>query len=138
MLYRTSHQDGEYLVGDRRLGAELDPGARTLTVEVEIENPDGILKPGMLARLEIPRRTIEGALLVPLEAVVDLGDEQVVFAVEDGRAVRRAVELGAVLGRRVVVTSGIAADDRIIVSGGQEVSDGQRVREAGGPEGERS
>lgn len=121
-----------------RLGAELDPGARTLTVEVEIENPDGILKPGMLARVEIPRRTIEGALLVPLEAVVDLGEEQVVYAVEDGRAVRRAVELGAVLGRRVVVISGIAAGDRIIVSGGQEVSDGQPVREAGGPEGERS
>jgi membrane fusion protein, multidrug efflux system len=113
-----------------RLGAELDPDARTLDVEVEIPNPDGRLRPGMLARVTLPRRTLDDAILVPLNAVVDLGDEQVVYVVEDGRARRRPVELGAVLGRRVVVVSGVGFEDRVVVEGTQQVSEGQAVREA--------
>lgn len=113
-----------------RMGAELDPAARTLDVEVEIDNPDGLLKPGMLARVEIPRRTVQDALLIPLEAVVDLGDRRVVYVVEDGKARRREVELGSVLGRRVVVASGLDPSARVIVEGTQEVSDGQRVEDA--------
>jgi len=113
-----------------RLAAELDPGARTLDVEVEIPNPNGRLKPGMLARVEIPRRTLEDALLVPLEAVVDLGDRQVVYVVEDDVARRRDIALGPVMGERVVVEEGLAASDRVIVEGTQNVAEGQAVREA--------
>lgn len=116
-----------------RLAAELDPGARTLEVEVEIPNPEGKLKPGMLARMEIPRRTLEDALLVPLEAVVDLGERRVVYVVEEGVARRRTVELGPVVGERVVVASGLSPGDRVIVEGTASVAGGQRVREADAP-----
>jgi len=113
-----------------RLGAELDADARTLAVEAEIDNPDGRLKPGMLARMEVPRRTLKDSLLVPLEAVVDLGEQRALFVVEDGVARRRLVELGPVLGERVVVTSGVAAGERVIVEGEQRVAEGQPVEEA--------
>jgi membrane fusion protein (multidrug efflux system) len=113
-----------------RLGAELDADARTLGVEAEIDNRDGRLKPGMLARMEVPRRTLADALLVPLEAVVDLGEQRALFVVEDGVARRRLVELGPVLGERVVVTSGVAAGERVIVEGEQRVAEGQPVEEA--------
>lgn len=117
-----------------RLGAELDTAARTLDVEAELDNRDGRLRPGMLATLEVPRRTLEGALLVPLEAIVDLGEERAIFIVETsgGRltARRRIVELGPVLGDRVVVSSGLAAGERVVVEGEQRVADGQQVEEA--------
>jgi len=115
-----------------RLAAELDPSARTLGVEVEIPNRDGRLKPGMLARMEIPRRTLEDALLVPLGSVVDLGDSRVVYVVEDGVAHRREIETGPVVGERVVVRSGLTAADRVVVEGTQSVAEGQAVREAEG------
>jgi membrane fusion protein (multidrug efflux system) len=117
-----------------RLAAELDPQARTLDVEVEIPNPEGRLKPGMLARMEIPRRTLTRALLVPLEAVLDLGRQQVVYVVEDGVTHRREVELGPVSGQRVVVASGLAAGERVVVEGVQNVGEGQAVREAPSPD----
>lgn len=115
-----------------RLGAELDPGARTLSLEAELPNPDGRLKPGMLARLRIPRRVLPEALLVPLDAVVDLEAARAVYVVagtgEDLRAERREVTLGPALGERVVVESGLAPGDRVIVEGQSRVAPGQRVR----------
>lgn len=119
-----------------RLGAELDPSSRSLDVEAEIANPDGRLRPGMLARMEVPRRTLTDALLVPLEAVVDLGERRALFVALDGVARRRVVELGPVLGERVVVLSGIAPGEPVVVEGEERVADGQPVREvaSGGAE----
>ncbi len=111
------------------LAAELDATARTLDVDVEIANPEGRLRPGMYARLEISRRTLEGAVLVPLAAIVDLENERVVYVVEDQRAVRRTIELGAVLGDEVVVTRGLDDGERLIVEGQRQVSPGQKVVE---------
>jgi membrane fusion protein (multidrug efflux system) len=113
-----------------RLGAVLDEVSRTLDVEAEIANPDGRLRPGMLARMEVPRQTLEDAILVPLEAVVDLGEERALFVAEDGVARRRIVELGPVIGDRVVILSGVAAGEPVIVQGGHRVADGQAVEEA--------
>ncbi|HUO85839.1 MAG TPA: efflux RND transporter periplasmic adaptor subunit [Thermoanaerobaculia bacterium] len=114
-----------------RLGAELDPRARSLDVEAEIANPEGRLKPGMSARLQVARRTLEDAVLVPLEALVDLGEERAVFVVERGVARRRIVELGPIVGERVVVTAGVGAGEAVVVEGEQRIADGQRVVEAG-------
>ncbi len=114
-----------------RLGAELDARSRTLDVEAEIANPGGRLRPGMLATMEVPRRTLEGALLVPLEAVVDLGEERALFVADGGVARRRVVELGPVLGERVVVAAGLAPGERVIVEGEERVAEGQPVEEAG-------
>ena len=110
-----------------RLAAELDPSARTLDIEVEIANDAGRLRPGMYAGLEIPRRVLPAAILVPLAAVVELENERVVYVVVDQRAMQRRVELGMVVGEEVVVREGLAAGERIIVEGQQRVSPGQSV-----------
>lgn len=120
---------GEIFVAKlERLGAELDASSRTLAVEAELANPDGRLRPGMLARLEVPRRELADALLVPLAALVDLGDAKAVWLVEDGRAVRRNVLLGPAVGEDVVV-EGLAAGARVIIEGQHVVGEGQKVEE---------
>ena len=109
---------GEVFEGQvTRLAAELDAAARTLDVEVEIDNPSGRLRPGMSARLELPREVIEDAVSVPLDALIELEDQQVVYVIEDGRAVHRVVDTGPVLaGDEVVVRrgleAGVAANER--------------------------
>ena len=112
-----------------RLGAELDSGTRTLDVEAEIDNRDLKLRPGLFGRMELRRRVLGDAVLVPLAAVVDFEDQKVVYVVEEGRAERRTVTLGPVIGARVVVEEGVGAGDRLIVSGQNQVADGQRVLE---------
>lgn len=116
-----------------RLGAELDPSSRTLAVEAEIDNADGSLRPGMFGRMQIPRRVLPEALLVPLSAVVEFERGRSIYVIEAGRAVRREVELGPVVGERVVVQRGLAAGERVVVSGQRQVADGQLVEEVAGP-----
>lgn len=113
-----------------RLGAELDPEARTLALEVELANPGGRWRPGMLARIEVRRRVIDDAILVPLAALIDFEKEQVVYVVEGGRARRHVVELGPVIGDEVVITRGASPGAVVIVDGQQQVSEGQPVVEA--------
>lgn len=116
-----------------RLAAELDPAARTLDVDVLLDRHDDRLRPGMVARMEIPRRTLENAVLVPLAALVELEDRRVVYvAIESGdgdgtRAEQRTVRLGPTVGEGVVVLEGLAAGERLIVDGHQRVSPGQQV-----------
>ncbi len=110
-----------------RLAAELDPAARTLDVEVEIDNRDRRLRPGMYARLEIPGRTLAAAVLAPLSAIVELEETSVLYLEEEGRAVRRPVVLGPVIGDQAVIVEGLEPGERIIVEGQLQVSPGQRV-----------
>ena len=82
----------------------------------------------MLARLDIPRQTVDGALVVPMSALVDLGGTKAVWTVADGRAVRREVTTGVVVGEEIVVV-GLAAGTHVIVEGQQAVGENQPVEE---------
>lgn len=110
-----------------RVGAELDVQSRTLEVEAELANADGRLKPGLPTRIEIVRREWPTALLVPAQAVVELESEDAVYVVDGGTVTRRLVELGPTLGDRVLVKSGLAPGDQVVVEGMRRVSDGQAV-----------
>jgi len=113
-----------------RLGAELDSGTRTLVVEAEIDNSEGRLRPGLFGRLEVPRRVLPGALLVPLASVVDYESEKILYVVAEGVAQRRTIVLGPTVGDRVVIASGLEPGDHVVVGGQQQVADGQTVIEA--------
>lgn len=124
---------GEVFAGTvRRLGAELDPATRTLEVEVELDNADGRLVPGMDAELVLPRRVLPAAVLVPLAALVEQETSKAVYVVDgppgEERAERREVVLGPVLEDQVVIESGLAAGEAVILEGQRLVSSGQRVR----------
>jgi multidrug efflux pump subunit AcrA (membrane-fusion protein) len=82
----------------------------------------------MLARLEVPRRELEDALVVPMAALVDLGGRKAVWLIEDGRAHRRDVTLGPVVGEQVVI-EGLEPGARVIVEGAHAVGEGQLVEE---------
>ena len=69
--------------------------------------------------------------VMPLTAVVDFENRKVVYVVNDDIAELREVELGPVVAERVVVVGGIAAGERLVVAGQQQVADGQRVVEGG-------
>ena len=121
---------GEEFAGEVvRLGAELDSGTRTLDIEAEIDNSDLRLRPGLFGRMELQRRELSDALLVPLTAVVDFENQKVVYVVADGRAQRRVVSLGPVVGARVVIEDGVVSGERLVVAGQQRVADGQQVVE---------
>ena len=121
-----------------KLAPAADPQSRVFDVEITIRNRDGRLRPGMIGTVAFAydaTEAVERPLTVPLSAIVKTDGESegyAVFALErrdDGDVARaRRVQLGDVTGNGVVVTSGIAAGDRVVVSGASLLADGDRVR----------
>lgn len=114
------------------VGAAVDPRNRTFQVELRLSNRAGLIKPEMVADVSLERRSIPGAVVVPQDALVRVEEGYVVFVVEgEGEsavAAARVVEVGPSQGNEVVVTSGLAAGDRLIVVGQKSVAGGDRVR----------
>ena len=75
------------------------------------------LRPGMTAGVTLDGITVEDALLLPEEALVDRERRRVVFVVEDGVAVKREPLLGAGYSNRLHILAGLAAGEQVVVAG---------------------
>jgi multidrug efflux pump subunit AcrA (membrane-fusion protein) len=119
----------------RYVGATVNPENRTFQVELTVPNPQRIVKPEMVANIEIVRRNLDAAIVIPQEAVVRVEAGFVAFVVEDGPAGPVAAVRSLVLGtgqrNEVVVEEGLSAGDRLIVVGQTQVADGDQVRIVG-------
>jgi RND family efflux transporter MFP subunit len=121
------------------VGRVVDSKHRTFPVELRLPNPGGLIKPEMVANVEVVRRTLDEAMVIPQEALIRVEEGYIVFVVEKGvetegdvELVRsRPVELGAAQQNQVVILSGIEPGDRLIVVGQQTVAAGDRVNVVG-------
>ena len=111
-----------------RIVHSLDPRTRTLGVEMEIANPDGALKPGMYARVELVIDHHPKAVLIENEAIRNEGETTVVFTVDKGVVERRVIGVGVTQGTLVEVLKGLSGTEQVIVEGKELVRNGQKVR----------
>ena len=112
---------GEFAEYDRTLGNETG----TLTIRTLFKNPEGLLVPGMYARVEINGLRIPNAMLVPERALQQLlGETLVIVAQSDNKSAVRKIQLGEKIGSYYVVKSGLKADDLVIVEGLTNLRDG--------------
>ena len=106
----------------------IDPRTRTLRLKAHLPNPDGRLRPGLFARVDLGVEERRGVLMVPEEAILYRSDGAVVFRVVGGKRVeRRIVKLGAHVGGRVEIASGLEPGDLVIRRGHAELVDGSPV-----------
>jgi len=105
----------------------LDRNTRTMTVEVDLANPDRALKGGMFARVEMIVGTHPNALQIPIDAVTRLETDQYVYTVKDGKAHKVPVTLGAQHNQLIEIIQGLTPADPVIVSGKDLVGEGARV-----------
>ena len=110
-----------------RVVQALNPSTRTMTVEVDIPNPDRALKGGMFARVELVVGTHANALQIPIDAVTRLETDQYVYAVQDGKARKTPVVLGIQSDGLIEIVMGLTGTEPIIVSGKDLVTDGVKV-----------
>ncbi len=109
------------------LSTAVDTESRTFPVELELENPEGALRPGMVARIRLDRRSVENGIAAPLDALITRVEGPVAYVVEDCRAVLRHVKIGATEGDSVLVEGGLAAGDLLVVAGQKDLVNGQAV-----------
>jgi RND family efflux transporter MFP subunit len=111
-----------------RISPNVTATSRTLTVEAEIENGEGLLKPGQFATVRIQQSTTSAAVLVPARAVHTEGASSHLFVIKNGRAEMRLVQLGQTEGDMVEIRSGVAAGEQVATSNVEALSDGVAVR----------
>jgi RND family efflux transporter MFP subunit len=111
-----------------RIADALDPGTRTLLTEVDIPNPDGVLKPGTYCRVElhVPRDT--PSFLVPAEAIIFNRNGLQVAVIEGGEAHIRKVSVARDLGTQVEVRDGVKEGDVVVLNPQVDLVEGSKVK----------
>lgn len=96
-------------------------------IELTIDNPDGILRPGMIASVQHQRGIRKNAITLPLSAIIPQKGDNVVFLIRDGRAVRQVVRIDSILETEALILSGIKPGDLVVTSGNRMLTDGTKV-----------
>ena len=109
------------------LDRAVDTRSRTVTARIHIANADGSLKPGMVGRASILRRSYKNAIVVPSAALVRLQNGISAMVVENGVAKQRKVSVGATTPDSSLITDGLREGDKLVVTGAFQVSDGTKV-----------
>lgn len=107
----------------------LDLDTRQAAVQIEIDNPHGLLKPGMHANVSLIADERETVTVVPMSAVLEHTHPPRVFIVtgEPPRVVQRDITIGAREGETVEIKAGISQGDWVVTLGSHMVFDGQLV-----------
>ncbi len=111
-----------------RISPTIDPRSGTFKATASIDNQDGELAPGMFGRFNIAYEKHADALLIPAAALLEEDSETVVYVVNDGSAIRRAIEVGIQSDGFVEVLSGLDANEQIVVIGQNGLRDGAKVQ----------
>ena len=111
---------------------QLDTAGRAVVLRAQMDNHGGALKPGMFARVRLTLADTGDTVVVPEQSVAMQGEEQIMFKVVDGRAMRTKVEVGQRRDGKVEIVEGIGGSDTIGVAGWQRLRDGAAVRLASG------
>lgn len=102
-----------------------DPNSRTFLVKLDLPGTTG-LRAGQFGRVAMPVGETS-ALRVPVSAVVQRGQMELVFIISDGKAQLRLVKTGKRLGNEVELVSGVSAGERVVVENVAGLMDGQPV-----------
>lgn len=113
----------------RTVGSRVNPVTRAVQVRAHIDNPEALLRPGMLMTVRLAT-TSRDAVMVPETALLQRGAETFVYLLDDGRARSTAIELGVRRGGRAEVRRGLAPGQVVIATGLVKVRDGGPVRTA--------
>jgi RND family efflux transporter MFP subunit len=106
----------------------LDRSSGTIRARATVANPEGFLAPGMFGQLRLYGAKPFEALMVPDEAVVTDQTRQVVYVIgPEDLIAQKVVQPGRLLAGLRVIRSGLAAEDRVVISGVQRARPGRKV-----------
>jgi len=104
------------------IGNVLDPRSRTVPVIYEVQNPDRKIRIGQFAKLSVATGAPAPTLVVPEAALIQDGNQTIVFVHESGEAFeRRVVTIGARSRGLVEVEAGVKAGERVVTVGAYDI-----------------
>jgi RND family efflux transporter MFP subunit len=111
-----------------RTSNSIDPAARTLLVEVDVDNPKGALLPGAYVRVHLPVPGAAQAVTIPANTLLFRSEGLRVGVVRDGRAELVPIKIGRDYGDAVEVLTGLNPGDAVITNPSDSLTSGTPVR----------
>lgn len=100
----------------------VDPTSGQITLRAEVPNPKGVLLPGMYVRAQLQQASVDGAMLLPQQAVQRSAQgDSVKLVGADGMVETRAVKVGAGKNGQWVILSGLKDGEQVVVDGFQKM-----------------
>lgn len=96
-------------------------------IEATIENKDNDLITGMIATINIPEKSVEKALLVPTEAIIEESDAAFIYVIKDNQSIRTEVELIESQSDQTAIEGEVKKGDKVVINGQLTLSDGAEV-----------
>ena len=108
----------------------VDTSTGSVTLRAEFPNPEGLLLPGMFVRAQVNEAVDENAILVPQQGIYHSADGTAYAYVigDDNRVERRTVQTMSAVDNKWVITSGLSANDKLLVEGSNKIRPGSEVK----------
>ena len=122
-------KDGDkWLTGRITFISELaDHQTRSTRMEITVANEQKLVRSGQIVSVNLTRRVLKDAVMIPLLAVLPMEEGTAVYVVNSTEAKRKMVKLGIIKGDRVRIESGLEPGDKLIIAGHRFVAPGQKV-----------
>ena len=112
---------------------KTDVQGHSLEVRASLPNTELKLRPGLFVRIDVSLGVKQDAIVIPEQAIWPLGQEKIVYVVEDGQAFQRTVRIGERKPGAVEILNGLEAGEVIVTAGQMKLFDGASVQAAGDP-----
>jgi membrane fusion protein (multidrug efflux system) len=127
ILTVSSFPDREFRGVVRAVIPKADEG-KNYPAKIELENPDGALKNGMFARVQLILQSPEEVLMISKDAIVRRENSDLLFVIQDGTAREVRVQTGREEGALIEVKGDLHDGDRVAVTGNENLRDGDAVK----------
>jgi RND family efflux transporter MFP subunit len=128
VTFEVDAYPGETFTGQvRYVSPSVKAETRALILEAVVPNSSSRLKPGFFATARIEQAARPNGILIPATAVRTVSGTARVFVVAVDRAEERVIMTGQTVGDQVEITSGLAAGERVVTEGLNQMVDGVRV-----------
>jgi RND family efflux transporter MFP subunit len=111
----------------KRISRSVDTRTRSMPVELDVDNRDGRLAPGMFADVSWPLKRTTPSLFVPPSAIVQSTERTFVARIKDGVVEQVPVQRGAAQGDLVEVFGALQEDDLVAKRGSEDLRNGTKV-----------
>jgi len=113
-----------------RTAQAIDPASRTLLVEIDLDNPKGMILPGSFAQVHLKLPTSETTFRLPVNTLIFRSEGLRIATVKDGVVSLVPVTLGRDFGSTVEVVTGLTGTESVVVNPPDSLAEGQRVNAA--------
>ncbi len=112
-----------------RIGSTINPANRTFAVEVQMKNPNNILKPNLLAILLINDLSLQDVIVIPSDLIqYEISGKPFVVTVKDKhKTIKRYIEIGEEYDGKTVIKTGLSEGDTLITKGARSIVEGELV-----------